>query len=227
MTKQSLILLPGLMSDKTIWQHQYQHLQNIANIKIVELNEDSSEKMVTNVLDHAPKQFALAGHSMGGWLALEIMKTVPNRVTKLCLLNTTARNDSLEKHSHRKCMIEAVNNGQFLQIANKIATNFVYNQMIKKDVLNMFLRVGKQVFINQQTAMINRDECISILPNITCPTLVIHAQKDNNFSIEMHEELAHNILNAKLELVKDSGHMSPMEKPQAVTALMRYWLECF
>lgn len=227
MTKQTLILLPGLLSDKALWRHQTHHLGDIAHIKVIELTDNSSESMISTVLKHAPKQFALAGHSMGGWLALEVVKAVPERIIKLCLLNTTARSDSSEKYLNRKKMIEAVNQGQFTDVANNITNHFVYHQVVKKDILDMFLRVGQQTFINQQTAMMNREECISTLPNILCPTLIIHAQQDKNFSKEMHEELTYHIPHAQLAIVEDSGHMSPMEMPQAITTLMRYWLTYF
>jgi pimeloyl-ACP methyl ester carboxylesterase len=88
----------------------------------------------------------------------------------------------------------------------------------------MFLEVGQEAFIRQEKAMINRSESQSILSSITCPTLVIHAMQDKNFSLQEDQELVDQIQNAKLGLIEDSGHMSPIEMPQAVTALIRLWL---
>jgi pimeloyl-ACP methyl ester carboxylesterase len=98
---------------------------------------------------------------------------------------------------------------------------------VKKPVLSMFLEVGEQVFINQENALINRSESMSILPTIKCPTMIVHAREDKNFSLEMHQELQVKIPRAKLAIVDDSGHMAPMERPQAITTLMRYWLTYF
>lgn len=161
---------------------------------------------------------------MGGWLCLEIMRAAPARVSKLCLLNTTAQSDSDDKRAKRRDMIVRAQQGHFNEIVEEMASFFVYNPHCKESVKKMFLEVGKDAFIRQEEAMINRRECLSILPNIDCPTLIIHAAKDRNFSLEEHEELAAKIPNAKLAVVEDSGHMSPMEMPQAVTALLRYWL---
>lgn len=224
----TLILVCGLLSDEAIWHHQYKYLIEIAQIKIIRfIDEDTPEKMIHTILKQAPEKFALAGHSMGGWLALEIMRTAAMRVSKLCLLNTTARDDPPEKLHLRKEMIKVVNEGQFSIIAEKIAENFIDNLHIRKEAMEMFLRVGKQAFINQEKAMIIRNECMSILPRIACPTLVIHAMQDKIFSLEEHEELARKIPHAKLAIIEDSGHISPMEQPQAVTAFLRFWLTYF
>ena len=88
----------------------------------------------------------------------------------------------------------------------------------------MFLEVGEEAFIAQQNAMLIRKESQPILPAIACATLVVYAAQDKNFTLAEHEELVHHIPNAKLAIVEDSGHMSPLEVPQAITALLRFWL---
>lgn len=222
-----LILVSGLLSNEYVWSHQVSHLSQQASINIASPVEDTPEKMVRTILDKAPPVFALAGHSMGGWVCLEIMRVAPARVIKLCLLNTTARNDSDEKRAKREEMILRAKQGHFYEIAEEMASCFVYNSHLKESVKDMFLCVGAEAFIQQEEAMINRRECLSILPRIACPTLVIHAAQDKIFSLEEHEELATKIPNAKLAVIEDSGHMSPLEMPQAVTALLRYWLSYF
>ena len=91
----------------------------------------------------------------------------------------------------------------------------------------MFLSEGPEVFIHQEQAMMQRKETLSILPQIACPTLLIHAAQDRNFSLQEHQELTAHIPGAKIAIVEDSGHMSPLEMPQAVTALLRFWLTYF
>ncbi len=124
-------------------------------------------------------------------------------------------------------MILRAKDGHFQQIAEEITDSFVFNTLCKKEVLNMFLEVGKDAFIHQEEAMLVRRESQSILASIACPTLVIHAAQDKNFSIEEHEELVAQIPHAKLAVVEDSGHMSPLEVPQAIITLLRYWLTFF
>ncbi len=219
-----LVLLPGLSSNKILWQHQSYHLSDIALVQIISAVQDTPEKMVQVILDEAPPQFALAGHSMGGWLCLELMRVAPSRVTQLCLINTTARMDSKEKTIRRKEMIQKAKAGQFQEVVEAMTEHFVFNPLVKNDVKKMFLEVGMQAFINQQHAMIERKESQSILSIIACPTLVIHAARDKNFSFEEHEELVNQIPNAELAIVENSGHMSPMENPEAITVLLRNWL---
>ncbi len=225
--KTPLVLLSGLLSNQFLWQHQTHHLSDIASIHVISPAQETPGKMIQAILDEAPSTFALAGHSMGGWLCLEVMRAAPSRVSKLCLLNTTARMDSEEKKIRRQKMILKAEKGQFQEVVDEIVEKFIFNPLVKNDVRKMFLDVGKEAFIHQQMAMIKRCECQSILPGISCPTLVIYATQDKNFSLEEHQELANQIQNAKLALVEDSGHMSLMEMPQAMTALLRFWLTYF
>ena len=222
--KNPLVLLPGLSSNQRLWQYQAHYLNDIASIQIIPAVQDTPEKMVQAIVDEAPPRFALAGHSMGGWLCLEVMRAASSRVTRLCLINTTARMDSEEKKSRRKKMIQQAETGQFQEVVKAMTEHFVFNPLVKTDVEKMFLRVGEKAFISQQQAMMRRKETQSILSTITCPTLVIHAAQDKNFSLEEHEELVNQIPNAELAIVENSGHMSPMEAPEAITTLLRHWL---
>ncbi len=222
-----LVLLSGLLSNESLWKHQTSYLSDDAEIRIISPSQNTPQKMVQAILEAAPAKFALAGHSMGGWLALEVMRTAPSRVSKLCLLNTTARGDLDEKKARRQMMIRKTEQGQFLEVVKEMAEYFIVNPLVKNDVEKMFLDVGKEAFIHQEEAMIMRHECQSVLPGITCPTLVIHAAKDRVFSLEEHRELVDQIAGAKLAIVEDAGHMSPIEMPQAITALLKFWLTYF
>lgn len=225
--KTPLVLLSGLLSNEVLWHHQTSHLNDIAAIRVISASESTPNAMVQAILDEAPPKFALAGHSMGGWLCLEVMRTAPSRVTKLCLLNTTARMDSEEKRSRRQQLIQKTEQGLFREVVREMVQNFICNPHVKLDVENMFLEVGEETFINQEKAMLSRSECQSILSSIRCPALVVHASKDKIFSLDGYKELVSRMQNAKLAIVEDSGHMSPMEVPQAVTALLRFWLTYF
>lgn len=219
-----LVLLSGLLSNKILWQHQARHLSDIASIHVISPSQESPEKMIRAILNEAPPKFALAGHSMGGWLCLEVMRAAPSRVSQLCLLNTTARQDSEEKMARRREMVLKAEKGLFREVVKELVEHLVFNPLVKKDVEAMFLNVGKEAFVHQEKAMMKRSECLSILPRIACPAWVVHATQDKNFSLDEHEELIRQILGAKLALIEDSGHMSPIEAPQAVTALLRLWL---
>lgn len=219
-----LLFISGLLSNERIWSHQIENLNDVALIKVISPTQDTPQKMIEEILDQAPDQFALAGHSMGGWLCLEIIRKAKERVTKLCLLNTTAKADSPEKKNKRNEVIQRVENGQFHEIVKEFVDYFVFNTSVKNEVEKMFLEVGEQAFIRQEKSMLMRAECDSILSTIQCSTLVIHARNDKVFTLEDHQELVKNIPQAKLSIIKECGHMSPLEMPKAVTHLLRSWL---
>lgn len=220
-----LVLISGLLSNRRVWQRQVQDLSDLATICCIAPVQNTPQAMLREILENAPPYFALAGHSMGGWLSLEVMRAAPSSVKQLCLLNTTARMDSLEKADRRRHMIQQAQEGHFEEIVDQNIANFVLNPAVRSDVRKMFLEVGKEAFICQEQAMLLRAECQSILPTIACPTLVIHAAQDKIFTYEEHQELAASIPDARLAVVQNSGHMSPMEQPQAVTELLRQWLK--
>jgi len=222
--KVPLLLLSGLLSNEILWEHQIRHLSDIASILVISSSEDTPAKMVDAILQKAPPKFALAGHSMGGWLCLELLKADPSRIDKLCLLNTTARPDTEEKKALRQKMISDAKEGLFSEIVDKMVDHFVFNQTVKPAVKKMFLQVGQEAFIRQQESMLARDLDPSSLSKVHLPTLVIHAAEDKNFSLEEHKELASLIKGAKLTIIEGSGHMSPMEKPEEITSSLRSWL---
>lgn len=225
--KPSLVLVSGLLSNEYIWKHQLTHLNDIASIQVFNPKEESSEEMVENILKNAPKRFALAGHSMGGWICLEVFRKAPMRISKLCLLNTSMRADSKERKAKRESMIKRCNEKKFKEIAHELAEFFISNPQNIKNTEQMFLNVGQNAFINQEKAMLNRNFCEDILSDINCPTLIVHATQDKNFSLEDHMHLVNKIPESKLAIVDDSGHMSPIEKPQVITTLLRFWLTYF
>lgn len=224
MAKQNLILLPGLLCNERVWQHQLVHLADIANSLVLPLRDNTPQKMVDFVLSHAPETFALAGHSMGGWLAMEVIAAAPERITQLCLLNTTAAADSNEKKAFRKQMIERCDQGLFTAVATELADKFIYHKKLMPEVTTMFHTEGAAVFKNQERAMLMRRDCLPLLTKVLCPTLVIHAEQDAVFTFADNKALADTIVGARFTIINDCGHMAPMEQPEAVTALLRQWL---
>lgn len=228
MAKETLVLLPGVLSDKRVWSHQASHLADLVDCQIIPLTTNNTmQDLAQTVLEQIKGNFYLAGHSMGGWLALELARMVPERILKLCLLNTSAEPDSTEKRQNRIEMMDSVAKGGFRAIAQDIAQRYVYNRMVKEEVFSMFLRVGEQAFLNQEQILLTRQESQSFLSQLSIPTLIIHAKQDQVFSLAVHQELVDKIPNAKLAIIEDCGHMSPIESPQTITAFLRFWLSYF
>lgn len=220
-----MLFIPGLISSEKVWQHQFNGLKNFIDPVVVCVEKSTPEEMVDEILNRAPEKFILCGHSMGGWLCLEFMRHFHARVLAIALVNTTAKEDSLEKLQKRNQMIEMVGRGDFVTVVDQLVDRFVFESSQKPNIRKMFLDKGPEVFINHQHSMIQRSEVLSILPKISVPTLIIHALKDQNFQLSEQIQMKKLIKTSKLAQIEDAGHMSPMESPQAVTALLRFWLE--
>jgi pimeloyl-ACP methyl ester carboxylesterase len=226
-----LILLPGLLCDRALWQHQLDHLGESAEMSVPDLGSDESvEGMARRVLDAAPARFALAALSMGGYVAHAIMRAAPERVLRLALLDTSARPDTEEQTSRRRGLIELAEKGKFKGVTPRLLPLLIHparldDKPLTEAVMGMAERIGKQAFLRQQKAVMDRPDSRPYLPGYRCPTLVAAGRMDAIAPIEVNAEMASLIPGAKLVIVEDSGHLPPMEQPVATTALLRYWLQ--
>jgi pimeloyl-ACP methyl ester carboxylesterase len=223
-------LLPGLLCDAALWNHQVVHLADTLQVTVADLTADNSiAAMAERVLATAPRTFALAGLSMGGYVALEIMRQAPERVERLALLATNARADSAEKVANRQELIRLSELGKFKGVTPRLLPNLVHPSRLKDPavadvVMDMAARIGQEGFKRQQTAIMNRKDGRAELAAIRVPTVVICGRQDALSPLALHQEMADAIVGAKLVVIEDCGHLSPLERPYAVTALMRYWL---
>lgn len=225
MNKANLVLIYGILSDDEIWQHQVKHLQDVANIIIPDIRPAKNFNQILDIiLTAAPDSFALAGHSMGGWLVLEVARRYPEKVKQLCVLSTTAEIDPPEKIERRKQALQQAQAGNFAEVAEQLANDFVYDSRVRPAVLAMFKR-QQFAFVDQMQILIQRENTLPYLNSIKANSLVIHAAQDKIFKLEDFRKIYQGIPGAKHTIIEDSGHMVTLEQPQAVTALMRYWLE--
>ena len=226
-----LILLPGLLCDRALWQHQLDHLADLAEMSVPDLGlDDSVEAMARRVLDAAPPRFALAALSMGGYVAHAIMRAAPERVVKLALLDTSARPDSEEQTSRRRGLIELAEKGKFKGVTPRLLPLLIHparleDRPLTGAVMAMAERIGKAAFLRQQRAIMGRPDSRPHLPRYRCPTLVAAGRRDALTPIEVNAEMASLIPGAQWVIVEASGHLTPMEQPVATTAVMRYWLQ--
>ena len=229
--KQPLALCPGLLCDARLWEHQAEHLADIAAPHIGDFtSQDSIAAMARSVLAAMPRRFALAGLSMGGYVAMEVMRQAPERVTRLCLLDTSARPDTEQQTGFRRQMLEQVKLGEFKGVTQRMLPLFLHprrleDQALTAAIMEMAARVGRDAYVRQQTAIMHRADSRPSLSAIECPALVICGRQDALTPVVMAEEIARGIRGAKLEIVENCGHMTTMERPEQVTALMRRWLE--
>lgn len=224
-----LVLLPGLICDGRLWRGVVDGLGESAHCQVADLTrDDSMAAMARRTLDTAPARFALAGLSMGGYVALEIMRQAPERVTHLALLDTSARADDAARAETRRKGIEMVGQGRFIGVSRGLLAKLVAPQHLRtpvaEDVQAMSERVGAEAYLRQQVAILGRVDSRPDLAAIAVPTLVGVGESDVMTPRELAQELADGIPEAELVVFPDSGHLPPMENPAAVTAAMQAWL---
>jgi len=224
------LLLPGLLEDADVFEQPVKDLTGAARCAVADLTRsDSIAALAADALAQAPaERFALAGHSMGGYVALEILRRAPERVDRVAFLNTHARPDSAEATENRRRLM-ALAERDFAAVSAELFPKLVApahreDAAISGKVTEMALATGKEAFLRQERAIIGRIDSRPHLAAIRCPTLVVAGRLDGIMPVELLEELAHGIPGARLEVLEDSGHMSTLERPEAVTALLRDWL---
>lgn len=230
-----LLLLPGLLCDDALWAHQIRHLGDVASVTVADFAagnppQDSVGEMAARALAVAPDRFSLAALSMGGYVALEIMRRAPERVIRLALFDTSARPDTEEQSRRRRGLMALAKTGKFRGVTEKVLPLFLPPDRLDDadltaTMMDMGERVGRDAFLAQQTAIMGRPDSVPGLAGISCPTLVACGRLDEMTPPARSGEIAAGIPEAALVVIENCGHMSPLERPEAVTALLRYWLQ--
>ena len=228
--KQPLLLLSGLLCDETIWADIPQRLEDVADVRIISFRGFSSiHAMAEHALSSAPETFALAGHSMGGRVALEVVRSAPQRVCGLALLNTGV-------HAVRDG--EPQSRGRLLRVAHEqgmsaLASEWLPPMMaaganrtpgLLPRLTAMVERSTPDSYAAQINALLNRPDALSVLSTIDVPTLLLSGSEDTWSPVSQHEAMRRRIPHATLFEVHGAGHMAPIERPDAVALALREWL---
>lgn len=225
-----LALLPGLLCDAALWQPQVEGLADLADCRVIDLTtQDSTAAMAESVLAAMPPRFALAGLSMGGYAALEVMARAPERVTRLALLDTRCQVDDAETTARRRGLIELAEKGEFKGVTPRLLPLFIHEARLGDAALTgtvtaMAERVGKDAFVRQQRAIMGRRDHSATLVTIHVPTLVLCGRDDRLTPLADSKVMAAGIAGARLVVVEDCGHLATLERPAEVTAALRRWL---
>jgi pimeloyl-ACP methyl ester carboxylesterase len=231
-----LILVPGLMCDASVWMPLLPALSPQADCRIVDHGDaDSLAGMARRLLEQAPARFALAGHSMGGRVAVEVMRLAPGRVTHLALLDTgykarpagPAGEDEARK---RHALLEIARQ----QGVRAMAAQWVQGMLeparlsdaaLVEEIVAMFARKSADIFAAQIRALLGRPDASPVLREVRVPTLVACGRADSWSPLAQHEEIAALLpAHEPVHAIDDAGHMSTMEQPLATAQLMLHWL---
>jgi pimeloyl-ACP methyl ester carboxylesterase len=226
-----LVLLPGLLNTRRLWETQIADLDDVAEVTVPELwHYDSIGGMAEAALKEAPERFALGGFSMGGYVAFEILRRAPERVERLALMDTQATPDTAEATARRRGFVEQTKLGRFHGVQPSLLPQIVHrsrlaDQSVIQPIVEMAAEVGADGFCRSQAAMIDRPDSRPLLVEIKQPTLVLVGRQDLATPLIRAEEMASDISHSQLVVIETCGHMSPLEKPAEVTAALRRWLE--
>jgi pimeloyl-ACP methyl ester carboxylesterase len=226
---QPVVFLPGLICDQRLWRDVIDGLADSIAPMVADLRLDESiAAMAARTLAAAPPRFALAGLSMGGYVALEVMRQAPERVTHLALFDTSARADTEERRQTRRKGIEMIGQGKFIGVSRGLLGQLVaphhLGTPLAEEVQAMSERVGGDVYIRQQRAIMGRIDSLPHLKDIAVPTLVGVGALDKMTPPELAEEMASHIPNAELVQFPDAAHLPTMENPGPVVEAMQGWL---
>lgn len=231
-----LLLLPGLACDAEVWKDQARVLGEIARVRVIDYGaSDSIEQMARVTLERAPEKFALAGHSMGGRVATEVMRRAPERIAGLALLDTAYRPLQPGEAGER----EKAERAGYVKIAQTEGTRAMARTWLQKmvhpsrlsdaalveSIVEMMGRKSPEVFVGQIKALLGRPDATPVLAAIRCPTLVLCGNEDAWSVVDVHRDMAARIAGAKLAVIENCGHMATMERPEEVTAAMAEWLK--
>ena len=224
-----IVLLPGLLCDSRLWRDIVVPLSDTIAPMVADLTlDDSVSAMASRTLAAAPARFALAGLSMGGYVALEIMRQAPERVTHLALFDTSARPDTDERREARRKGIDSVKIGKFVGVSRSLLPSLLAKRNLStplaEEVQAMAERLGQDAYIRQQWAILNRPDSRPDLPAIKVPTLIGVGTEDTLTPPALAEEMAGTVPHADIVRFAKSGHLPTMENPKAVADAVRNWL---
>jgi len=231
----NLLLLPGLLCDDAAWLPVVPHLQGIVDCRSVDYGDASSlPEMARRVLADAPAHFAIAGHSMGARVALEVYRAAPRRVTRLALLDTGYQalppGAAGEEERARRMALVALSRAEGMRAMGRewmrpmVHPARLDDAPLVEAILAMVERRTPQQFAAQIRALLDRPDLTELLRSVRVPTLVACGREDTWSPVAQHEAIAALVPGSRLAIFDDCGHMAPMERPAAVADALAAWL---
>lgn len=224
-----LLLLPGLLNDAELWRDQVSGLADVADCHVPDLTRGTSLRELANsALSDAAPRFAVAGFSLGGYVAQEIIRVAPERIERLALLDTSIRADTPERAANRRTLNDAARTiGRFHGFGERLLQTYLHPDNLQDAAITgriraMTERLGPEVFLRQNA--IERRDGSAALRSLSCPVLILCGERDALTPPADHREMAALVPGAKFVQIARSGHMAPIENSGEVIAALRAWL---
>jgi pimeloyl-ACP methyl ester carboxylesterase len=225
-----VVLVPGLGCSARLYAPQINALWAHGTVIVADhRRDDTMADIAKRILADAPPRFALAGLSMGGYIAFAMLRQAPERIARLALLDTSARPDRPEQTPEREKLIAMAQSGRFADVTEMLIPRYIHpsrydDEALKQTVRDMAADTGAEAYVRQVRAIMGRPDSRPLLAAINCPTLVLVGEGDAATPPELAKEIAAGISGARLVIVPGSGHLSTIEKPDAVNAALAEWL---
>ncbi len=226
-----VVLVPGLTCTARLYSEQIPALWQFGPVTVADHRRDHRmEYIARRILASAPPRFALAGLSMGGYIAFEIVRQAPERVAKLALLDTGARPDTPEQTERRRMLMQLAREGRYADIPEQAFPIYVHpnrhnDGALKRIVREMAEATGVEAYLCQQEAILNRPDSRPTLSAISCQTLVLVGDSDEPTPPVLAREISTGIRGSRLVVISNSGHLTTLEQPAAVTNALIEWLQ--
>lgn len=235
MSLPTLVLVPGLMCDAAVWTPLLPRLSPHCHCLVIDHGDsDDLQDMAARLLVAAPERFALAGHSMGGRVALEVYRQAPERVTHLALMDTGHTPRAVgaageEEARKRHALLDIAQRQGVRAMAADWVRGMVHPDRLSDTalitaILDMFERKSADTFARQIQALLQRPDAGPVLQALAVPTLVQCGRQDSWANVAQHQAMQALATHAVLDVIEDAGHMAPMEQPEAVAASLLRWL---
>ncbi len=228
---ETLVLIPGLLSDGVVWEHQTRALSDRYDVRVADVTRDASiGGMAQRVLDESPERLSVAGHSMGARVALEMARIAPERIERVALLDTGVHPRSETEHVNRLALVALGESEGMPAVAEAWLPPMIrdWNDDASADLRGrlraMVERMNPRIHRTQIQALLDRPDAEAVLPRLECPVLVGVGDSDAWSPPDQHREIASRLSGARLVVFPDSGHFAPIEAPEAVTQALAEWM---
>ncbi|WP_406648708.1 alpha/beta fold hydrolase [Aliisedimentitalea scapharcae] len=225
-----LVLVPGMMCDARIFAHQILHLSRDRAVMVAPITQgETIDDIAMSLLGQLPERFALCGLSMGGIVAMELLRRLPERITRLCLMGTSPLAETPSEAAAREPMLVRVQAGQLADVMREtMRPEFLAPGPQRMEVLNRFWQMGEELgsdlYLRQSRALQRRKDQQATLRKSRVPTLILCGNHDAMVPVRRHEFMSELMPNARLHVLENAGHLPVVETPETVTQVLGQWL---